>query len=150
MKKTHWILPIFMTLFVAVLLASFYAISWFGEQYVLRAEPYDPFDPFYGEYVLLQYPDLVAPPGIKDGKVYFTLEQGPDGYAVISRIENKSFFGAIEGTHYGKQVTASQLRQYYVEQGTGPGLEQAMDLQVTLDVAPWGAIRPVNLDVRGQ
>lgn len=148
--KNAWIFPIVMTLFVAVLLASYYAVSWFGEQYVLRAEPYDPFDPFYGEFVLLQYPDLEAPPQIDEGEVYFTLEEGADGYAVISRIQNEPFFGAIEGEYYSNRITAPQLAQYYVEQGTGPGLEQAMDLQVTLDVAPWGAIRPVNLEVRGQ
>lgn len=150
MKKNSWVFPILMTLFVAVLLASFYAISWFGEQYVLRAEPYDPFDPFYGEYVLLQYPDLEAPADMKDGPVYFTLEEGPDGFAVISRIENDPFFGAIKGQHYDRRVTAPQLEQYYVEQGTGPELEEAVDLQVTLDVAPWGSIRPVNLEVREQ
>lgn len=148
--KNTWIFPILMTLFVAALLASFYAVSWFGEQYVLRAEPYDPFDPFYGEFVLLQYPDLTAPPGIDEGEVFFTLEEGPDGYAIISRIENEPFFGAIEGRYYSNRITAPQLEQYYVEQGTGPGLEQAMDLQVTLDVAPWGAIRPLNLEIRGQ
>lgn len=148
--KNTWIFPILMTLFVAALLASFYAVSWFGEQYVLRAEPYDPFDPFYGEFVLLQYPDLEAPPGIDEGEVFFTLEEGSDGYAVIGRIQNEPFFGAIEGQHYSNRITAPQLEQYYVEQGTGHGLEQAMELQVTLDVAPWGAIRPVNLEISGQ
>lgn len=146
--KNNWILPICMTVFLIGLLASFYAISWVGEQYVLRAEPYDPFDPVYGEYVLLQYPDLAPPPHIKEGDVFFTLEKGQDGFAVISRIENRPFFGAIEGSHFSGQVNAPQLEQYYVEQGTGPGLERAKDLQLTVDVAPWGAIRPTNLTVR--
>ncbi|WKA55008.1 GDYXXLXY domain-containing protein [Planococcus shixiaomingii] len=143
-----WLFPIIQTLFVVLLALSFYAISWFGDQFVLRAEPYDPFDPFYGEYVLLQYPDLKAPNALKDGEVYFTLKEGPDGYAIIGRIEDEPFFGAIQGTLYGDRITAPQLEQYYVEQGTGPGLEDARDLAVTLDVSPWGTIRPVYLEAR--
>ncbi len=143
-----WLFPTLMTLFVAVLVISFYAASWFGDEYLLRAEPFDPFDPFYGEFVMLQYPDLDAPSNIEDGFVYFTLKQGTDGYAVIDRIENESFFGAISGFTYDNRVSAPQLEQYYVEQGQGPALEEAVDLQVTIDVAPWGTIRPINLEVR--
>lgn len=143
-----WLLPILMTVFVAILVASFYAASWFGDEYLLRAEPYDPFDPFYGEFVMLQYPDLEAPSGIEDGPVYFTLKEEADGYAIIDRIENEPFFGAISGSKYDTRIVAPQLEQYYVEQGLGPGLEDAVDLQVTIDVSPWGTIRPVMLEVR--
>jgi uncharacterized membrane-anchored protein len=143
-----WLFPVVQTLFVLLLALSFYAISWFGDQFVLRAEPYDPFDPFYGEFVLLQYPDLKPPGTLSDGEVYFTLKEGPDGYAVIDRIEEEPFFGSIAGTNYDGQITAPQLGQYYVEQGTGPGLEDARDLAVTLDVSPWGTIRPVYLEAR--
>ncbi|RNF38129.1 GDYXXLXY domain-containing protein [Planococcus salinus] len=146
----NWLLPIAMTVFIALLVTSFYAASWFGDRYTLRAEPFDPFDPFYGEYVMLQYPDLEAPSTVEDGDVYFTLKEGPDGFAVIDRLENESFFGAINGTFYGDRITAPQLEQYYVEQGLGPALEDAVDLQVTLDVAPWGTIRPVSLEVRDE
>ncbi|MGI2328551.1 GDYXXLXY domain-containing protein [Planococcus sp. YIM B11945] len=143
-----WLFPITQTLFVLLVVLSFYAASWFGEQYKLRAEPYDPFDPFLGEYVLLQYPDLKPNAGVETGDVFFTLKEGADGYAVIDRIENEPFFGAIKGTNYNNEISAPQLEQYYVEQGTGPGLEQARDLEVTLDVAPWGSIRPLNLEAR--
>ena len=141
-----WLFPIFQTLFVVFLVLSFYAASWVGEQYVLRAEPFDPFDPFYGEYVMLQYPDLESPDSLPEGQVYFTLQEGEEGFAVIDRIEGSPFFGAITGTHFGGRVTAPQLEQYYVEQGTGPALEAALELQVTVDVAPWGTIRPVKLE----
>ena len=145
-----WLFPIFQTIFVFFLVLSFFAASWFGEQYVLRAEPFDPFDPFYGEYVMLQYPDLKSPASLTEGEVYFTLRHGEDGFAVIDRIEDKPFFGAIAGTHFGGRVTAPQLEQYYVEQGTGPALEASRRLQVTVDVAPWGTIRPVKLEPRSQ
>ncbi|HSJ36852.1 MAG TPA: GDYXXLXY domain-containing protein [Planococcus sp. (in: firmicutes)] len=148
MKLKAWLLPILLTLFVVILVAAFYAASWFGEQYTLRAEPFDPFDPFYGEYVMLQYPDLNVQGGSFEGTVYFTLKEGPDGFAVIDRIEDEPFFGAISGWSYGRQISAPQLEQFYVEQGRGPELEQAVDLQVTIDVAPWGFIRPISLDVR--
>lgn len=145
-----WLFPLVQTIFVAVLVISFYAASWVGEQYVLRAEPFDPFDPFYGEYVMLQYPDLDSPDSLPTGEVYFTLRQGEDGYAVIDRIDDRPFFGAIAGTNFGEHITAPQLEQFYVEQGTGPSLEAVRELQVTVDVAPWGIIRPVKLEERSQ
>jgi len=140
--------PFLQTVFVLVIATSFYAISWFGEVLILRAEPFDPFDPFYGEYVLLQYPDLKPTSSIQQGDVYFTLKEGNDGYAVIDRIENQTFPSAIQGTYYDSRITTHQLEQYYVEQGTGPDLEEARDLALTIDVAPWGAIRPTFLEKR--
>lgn len=148
MKK--WLMPALQTVFVALLVVSFYATSWFGDQYLLRAEPYDPFDPFYGEYVMLQYPDLDAPSGIRDGAVYFTLTEGEDGYAVIDRIEERPFFGAINGSKYDRRVVSPQLENFYVEQGRGPELEEAVDLEVTIDVAPWGSIRPISIAPRSE
>lgn len=143
-----WLFPLTQTAVVLVLLGSYYAASWFGEQYVLRAEPFDPFDPFYGEYVALQYPDLQSPSIKNDDSVYFTLKSADDGYAIIDRIENESFFGAIEGSVYNGNVTAPQLEQFYVEQGVGPQLEAARDLQVTIDVSNWGTLRPISLQER--
>ena len=143
-----FLLPVLQSLFVALIVMSFYATSWFGEQFTLRAEPYDPFDPFYGEYVMLQYPDLKPLDSLQNGDVFFTLKEGEDGYARIDRVETQAFFGSIQGTYYDNRITAPQLEQYYVEQGTGPDLEKARDLAVTLDVSPWGSIRPVSLDLR--
>ncbi|WP_019413124.1 GDYXXLXY domain-containing protein [Paenisporosarcina sp. TG20] len=140
--------PFLQTVFVLVIASSFYAISWFGEEFILRAEPYDPFDPFYGEYVLLQYPDLKPTSSLQQGDVYFTLIEGDDGYAVIDRIENQTFTGAIKGTYYDTRITTQQLEQYYVEQGTGPDFEEARELRIFLDVAPWGTIRPTYLEKR--
>ena len=143
-----FLFPVLQSLFVALIVMSFYATSWFGEQFTLRAEPYDPFDPFYGEYVMLQYPDLKPTDSLQNGDVFFTLKEGEDGYARIDRVDTQEFFGSIQGTYYDNRITAPQLEQYYVEQGTGPDLEKARDLAVTLDVSPWGSIRPVSLDVR--
>lgn len=143
-----FLFPILQSLFVALIVMSFYATSWFGEQFTLRAEPYDPFDPFYGEYVMLQYPDLKPTDSLQNGDVFFTLKEGEDGYARIDRVDTRAFFGSIHGTYYDNRITAPQLEQYYVEQGTGLDLEKARDLAVTLDVSPWGSIRPVSLDVR--
>ncbi|ALS77946.1 MULTISPECIES: GDYXXLXY domain-containing protein [Planococcus] len=143
-----WLFPIVQTAVVLILLVSYYAASWFGEQYVLRAEPFDPVDPFYGEYVALQYPDLQSASINNDDSVYFTLKSADDGYAVIDRIENEAFFGAIKGSVYNGNVTAPQLEQFYVEQGMGPQLEAARDLQVTIDVSRWGTLRPISLQQR--
>ncbi|HSI67609.1 MAG TPA: GDYXXLXY domain-containing protein [Planococcus sp. (in: firmicutes)] len=146
----YWFIPIAQTLFVSLLVLSFYAVSWFGDEYLLRAEPFDPFDPIYGEYVMLQYPDLEAPSSLSEGTIYFTLREGSDGYAVIDRIENEPFFGSISGYMWDDRISAPQLEQFYVEQGLGPGLEEARDLQVTLEVAPWGSIRPKSLEIRDE
>ncbi|AQU80151.1 GDYXXLXY domain-containing protein [Planococcus faecalis] len=143
-----WLFPIVQTAVVLILLVSYYAASWFGEQYVLRAEPFDPVDPFYGEYVALQYPDLQSDSINNDDSVYFTLKSADDGYAVIDHIENEAFFGAIKGSVYNGNVTAPQLEQFYVEQGMGPQLEAARDLQVTIDVSRWGTLRPISLQQR--
>ncbi|MGH2317107.1 GDYXXLXY domain-containing protein [Planococcus sp. SE5232] len=145
-----WLFPILQTAVVVILLISYYAASWFGEQYVLRAEPYDPFDPFYGEYVMLQYPDLISTTVTDDDSVYFTLKESTDGYAVIDRLETEPFFGAIKGSVFGGSVTAPQLEQFYVEQGLGPDLESARNLEVTIDVSSWGTIRPVDLRERSE
>ncbi|PRO65522.1 GDYXXLXY domain-containing protein [Alkalicoccus urumqiensis] len=144
----NWVMPALQTLFTALVITGFFAVSWFGESLTLRAEPYDPFDPFLGEYVMLSYPDLEAPSGMENTTVYFTLKEAEDGYAVIDSVDDQPFFGAIEGYTFDQRVTAPQLEQFYVEQGTGPELEAAEDLQVTVDVAPWGAIRPVALEIR--
>ncbi|MDN7246885.1 GDYXXLXY domain-containing protein [Planococcus shenhongbingii] len=146
----NYLFPLLQTILVGLVVLSFYAASWFGDQFVLRAEPYDPFDPFYGEYVLLQYPDLKPAEPVQNGDVYFTLKESADGYAMLEQVSNKPFFGAIHGSYYGDTLTAPQLEQYYVEQGTGPGLEKAQKLAVTVDVAPWGTIRPVFLEARQQ
>ncbi|MFC4736047.1 GDYXXLXY domain-containing protein [Bacillus daqingensis] len=146
----NWVMPALQTLFTVLVITSFFAVSWFGESFTLRAEPYDPFDPFLGEYVMLQYPDLETPAGLQHGQVYFTLTEGEDGYAVIDQADDRPFFGAIEGYSFDQTITAPQLEQFYVEQGTGPELEREENLQVTIDVAPWGAIRPIELDVRNE
>lgn len=147
MKK--WIMPIIQTIVVIFIVASFYIVPSVGEKYVLRAEPFDPFNPFYGEYVMLQYPDLDAPYGIKQGTVYFTLKTAEDGYAVIDQIENHSFYGGIKGYYWeDNRIVAPQLEQFYVEQGRGPELEKARNLKATIYVSPWGSIRPMDLEVR--
>lgn len=143
-----WLFPIIQSVFIVLLLVSYYAASWFGEQYVLRAEPFDPFDPFYGEYVMLQYPDLKSSTNTDDNSIYFTLKTAEDGFAVLDRVEADPFFGAIEGYVYDSRVTAPQLEQFYVEQGSGPQLEEARDLQVIIDVSSWGTIRPISLEER--
>lgn len=143
-----FLFPVLQTLMICLIALSFFAASWFGEEYVLRAEPYDPYDPFYGEYVLLQYPDLKSSSSAPEGDIYFSLKEGKDGYAIIDRLESEHFWGAIQGTNYGGQITTPQLEQYYVEQGTGPNLEETKDLALTLDVAPWGTIRPTFLEKR--
>ncbi len=148
MKKYGF--PLVQTLIVLLVVLSFYAISWFGESYRFRAEPFDPFDPLYGEYVMLQYPDLKPDASVKQGLVYVTFITGEDGYARIDKISNDRFFGSVAGEYYDEYVTISQLTQYYVEQGTGKGYEDAEKLEVKADVSPWGTVRATDLTVRNE
>ena len=69
-----FLFPALQSLFIALVVLSFYATSWFGEQFVLRAEPFDPVDPFYGEYVLLQYPDLKPSDSLQNGEILFHIK----------------------------------------------------------------------------
>ncbi|MFC4355198.1 GDYXXLXY domain-containing protein [Chryseomicrobium palamuruense] len=149
-----WGIPIGQTLVASLLVLSFYATTWFGDEYVLRAEPFDPWDPFYGEYVLLQYPDINQAAINADlemgDEIYFTLTDGLDGYAVVDRLETEDFSGAIKGMYWDRRVSIEALEQYYVEQGRGPELEEAVDLKATIYISPWGSIRPYQLDVRDE
>lgn len=141
-------MPLLQSFVVLLIVASFYIVPSVGEKFALRAEPFDPFNPFYGEYVMLQYPDLKPRDNIKEGTIYFTLKTAKDGYAVIDQIDNESFFGGIKGSYWGDRIVAPQLEQFYVEQGKGPELEKARDLQVTIYVSPWGSIRPMDIEKR--
>jgi len=146
----RYLFPLIQTLIVGLVVLAFFAVSWFGDSYRFRAEPYDPFNPVYGEFVMLQYPDLAPGAAVEEGTVYVTFKEGDDGYAVIDRISDARFLGSTKGDYYDKLVRVPQLEQYYVEQGTGKGYEDAKKLEVKADVAPWGAIRPRHLDVRSE
>lgn len=143
----HYLMPVLQTCVVGLLIVSFFATSWFGISYRFRAEPFDPFDPVYGEYVMLQYPDLKPGPTIQNGRVYVSFKTDASGYAQIDRISNERFFGSVAGDYYDQYVSIPQLTQYYVEQGSGKQYEKAKALEVRADVSPWGTIRTTNLKI---
>ena len=143
----RYLMPILQTCAVGLLIVSFFSTSWFGTSYRFRAEPFDPFDPVYGEYVMLQYPDLKPDPTIQNGRVYVSFKTDASGYAQIDRISNERFFGSVAGDYYDQYVSIPQLTQYYVEQGSGKQYEKAKALEVRADVSPWGTIRTTNLKI---
>ncbi|HAZ39495.1 MAG TPA: hypothetical protein DCY39_06385, partial [Exiguobacterium sp.] len=75
----RYLIPVLQTCAVGLLIVSFFATSWFGTSYRFRAEPFDPFDPVYGEYVMLQYPDLKPGPRIQNGRVYVSFKTDASG-----------------------------------------------------------------------
>ncbi|WP_294739502.1 GDYXXLXY domain-containing protein [uncultured Exiguobacterium sp.] len=143
----RYLMPILQTCAVGLLIVSFFSTSWFGTSYRFRAEPFDPFDPVYGEYVMLQYPDLKPDPTIQNGRVYVSFKTDASGYAQIDRISNERFFGSVAGDYYDQYVSIPQLTQYYVEQGSGKQYEKAKALEVRADVSSWGTIRTTNLKI---
>ncbi|WP_294751695.1 GDYXXLXY domain-containing protein [uncultured Exiguobacterium sp.] len=143
----RYLMPILQTCAVGLLIVSFFSTSWFGTSYRFRAEPFDPFDPVYGEYVMLQYPDLKPDPTIQNGRVYVSFKTDASGYAQIDRISNERFFGSVAGDYYDQYVSIPQLTQYYGEQGSGKQYEKAKALEVRADVSPWGTIRTTNLKI---
>lgn len=143
----RYLMPVLQTCVVGLLIISFFATSWFGTSYRFRAEPFDPFDPVYGEYVMLQYPDLKPDATVQNGRVYVSFKTDASGYAQIDRISNKQFFGSVAGDYYDQYVSIPQLTQYYVEQGSGKQYEKAKVLEVRADVSPWGTIRTTNLKI---
>ncbi|KOP30694.1 MULTISPECIES: GDYXXLXY domain-containing protein [Exiguobacterium] len=143
----RYLMPILQTCVVSLLIISFFATSWFGTSYRFRAEPFDPFDPVYGEYVMLQYPDLKPDATVQNGRVYVSFKTDASGYAQIDRISNERFFGSVAGDYYDQYVSIPQLTQYYVEQGSGKQYEKAKALEVRADVSPWGTIRTTDLKI---
>jgi len=106
-----------------------------GNDVRLQAVPVDPHDPFRGEYVALAYEisNLPAPPGAQVGDtVYVVLEPkgGAWGGSVASLdypVGDVRFIrGHITELYDGRARIEYGIETYYVEEGRGPELEDAI------------------------
>ncbi|MBA2174523.1 GDYXXLXY domain-containing protein [Halobacillus locisalis] len=143
--------------FLLVMAVGYYAMDQFGETVHLRTAPVDPRDPFYGDYVILNYEVETIPASkwigseeVERGeKVFLLLEQEKDLYQLLKasdeRIEAKDQQVVMEArmewhdqTSDGPYSVDLGLGRYYVEENTGGEWEGTDSRIVEVVLAPWG------------
>ncbi|WP_079480662.1 GDYXXLXY domain-containing protein [Halobacillus salinus] len=159
MKKTLWfyVLVALQAAFLIVMSVGFYAMDEWGETINLKTEPVDPRDPFYGDYVVLNYQVESFPSSKWEGKddvergdkVYLLLENEEDGVSSLIKasdhplnpdanqivVESRMEWRDQYNDNYRVDLG---LDRYYIEENTGREWEQAEDRIVTIVLAPWG------------
>ncbi|MCF6411167.1 GDYXXLXY domain-containing protein [Pseudalkalibacillus salsuginis] len=156
-KKWLYILIALQVLFLIGIAATHYMTLKFGEQVVLKTEPIDPRDIFYGDYVTLNYDistlslDLLQDDGIDEReRVYVILHKSGDVH------EAKSVHSQKPKTEHGEIVLKGKVRwvddysgivmidygieRFYVEEGTGKALEDERPDKISVRVSPWGNV----------
>lgn len=106
-----------------------------GDKVRLQAVPVDPHDPFRGEYVELSYriSTVSAPPGARvGGDVYVELGKSGEAWtatstSVVYPTGDETFIrGRVVDLYDGKAQVEYGIETYYVEEGQGPKLEEAI------------------------
>lgn len=160
MKKKLWfyIFVALQSLFLLLMAAGYYAMDEVGETIKLRTEPIDPRDPFYGDYLVLNYEVENIPfskwTGKKEAKsgdkVYLLLEKGRDGVEQLVRASARTLKAESEEQtvmearmewrdSYNQTIRVDLgINRYYVEENTGREWEGMDDRLVTIVLAPWG------------
>ena len=132
-----------------------------GQKIQLKAEPVDPRDPFRGEYVALTYgiSRLPAPPGARvDDVVYVPLYEGADAWSGTAAMSappggaDAFIQGRVVSVERGRAHIEYGIETYYVEEGEGAELEQAifrdaLYVDVVLDENGRAAIEDVTVRV---
>ncbi|MCA0969628.1 GDYXXLXY domain-containing protein [Halobacillus litoralis] len=152
-------------LFLVLMSAGFYAMDSFGETIKLRTAPVDPRDPFYGDYVILNYEvenfassKWEGGENIeRGGKVNLLVERAEDGvYQLV-----KASDGPLDAQEAQLVLDARMewhdqynetyrvdlgMDRYYVEENTGSEWEGMDDRIVTIVLAPWGQKKIASIE----
>ena len=140
MKNMKWLLPVFAVVALVQLAVPAGMIvrrEWTlkeGKAYKFHTAPVDPYDAFRGRFVALSLePNSVS--SEKDfpsrTKVYVTLEEGPDGYAVFTGAfltppHDKDYIKAESlYNNQGKLSLRLPFDRFYMEESAAPKAEQA-------------------------
>ncbi|CDQ21067.1 Uncharacterized membrane-anchored protein [Halobacillus karajensis] len=167
MKQRRWFfyaLVFLQLLFLILMSVSYYAMDLWGKTITLKTAPVDPRDPFYGDYVRLNY-DIEQIPEEKwkgeetvdrGEKVFLLLEENEEGiYELVEASTiwpEKSDGQVVLSSKY--QTSASALDQYqvdiglgkyYIEENTGAIWEQREERTVEVVLAPWKQKKIVSL-----
>lgn len=158
MKQRWWFygLVTLQLLFLLLMSASYYAMDSWGQTITLKTAPVDPRDPFYGDYVTLDYaieqiPEekwLVEEPLNRGEKVFLLLEENDEG--IYELVEASTLWPETEGNQVvlssKYQWSDASLQQhqvdiglgrYYIEENTGTFWERREEREVEIVLAPW-------------
>lgn len=157
-KKFFYMLIVLQVLILGGIAASHYGTLFYGEKIVLKTEPVDPRDLFYGDYVILNYEISNVPLSLwkEDGepdyneKVYVLLKEKDSVHEAVSVYKEKpevkegevALKAIVKGVYNqpGEIFLKYGLERYYVEEGTGRAIEEEMPDKVSVRVAPWGQV----------
>lgn len=167
MKRRWWFygLVTVQILFLLLMSASYYLMDIWGETITLKTTPVDPRDPFYGDYVTLDYEVEQIPEekwGVETSldrgeKVFLLLEEDEEG--IHRLVEASTLWPETEGN---QMVLSSKyqwfdpsskiyqvdigLGRYFVEENTGTLWEQREERRVDIVVAPWKQKKIASLE----
>ncbi|MCT4781752.1 MULTISPECIES: GDYXXLXY domain-containing protein [Exiguobacterium] len=144
-RMTPWLLPIIQVLIAVGFVLLVYAVSWFGQTYTFKATTYEPYDPFFGDSIYLEYDTFRGRQDVESGTVYVTFKDGEDGYATVDRVNSRPFFGGIRANYFDRQVYVDDLSSYRVTDEEAEVIRGAKTFEVEVDIAPWGMVRAHDL-----
>ncbi|WP_079529383.1 GDYXXLXY domain-containing protein [Halobacillus hunanensis] len=158
MKRVYFYIVVgLQVLFLAGMAYSYYAMDVYGETIRLKTAPVDPRDPFYGDYVTLNYeveqiPEekWVGESPERDEVVHLLLSPNKSGIYELTKASSHSLAASDDQVVIKAQLERHNeqlnfynvsigLNRYYVDEKTGRQIEQAGGNQeVEIVVAPWG------------
>lgn len=144
-RLTPWLVPVVQVVIAVGFIVLVYAVSWFGETYTFKATSYEPYDPFFGDYVYLEYESFKGRQDVESGTVYVSFKTDENGFAMIDRVSARPFFGGIRANYFDRQVYVDDMSSYRVAANEKAVIEGAKSFKVEVDIAPWGMVRPHDL-----
>lgn len=141
-----WVIPVAQVLIAIVFVILVYAISWVGETYTFKVSSFEPYDPYFGDSIYLEYDAFKGRQDVETGTVYVSFKEGSEGYAVIDRIESKPFLGGIRANYYERLLYIEEMGSYRVSQDEIDAIKGKQSFTVQVDVAPWGMLRMYEIE----
>ncbi|MCF6136297.1 GDYXXLXY domain-containing protein [Pseudalkalibacillus berkeleyi] len=157
-RKWFYMLIALQVMILVGIAGSNYVTLHYGERIVLKTEPIDPRDLFHGDYVTLNY-DISRIPLASwideeipehNEKVYVVLKEADSIYKVKNVHASKPnvqdgevvLKGIVKGVHeqMGELFLNYGIERYYVEEGSGKGIENNRPDKVSIRIAPWGQV----------
>ncbi|WP_226576857.1 GDYXXLXY domain-containing protein [Halobacillus litoralis] len=158
MKKNKWFygFVLLQVFFLILMSVSYYAMDIFGETITLKTVPVDPRDPFYGDYITLEYEIEQIPkekwavekPLTRGEKVFLLLEKSesevyelvrastiwPDASNAQVVLSSKYRWSDSSTAQYQVDIG---LDRFYIEENSGALWEQRKERVAEIVLAPW-------------
>ncbi|MBN9655807.1 hypothetical protein GLW00_05210 [Halobacillus litoralis] len=158
MKQRSWFygLVTLQILFLLLMSASYYVMDIWGQTITLKTAPVDPRDPFYGDYVTLDYAIERVPE--EKWSVDESLNRGEKVFLLLEENDEK-IYELVEASTLWPETEDNQvvltakyqwsdpslqqyqvdigLGRYYIEENTGAFWEQREEREVEVILAPW-------------